>query len=80
MEKKKTDNNYYSAHISQDLTRAVLAALKGCHFMITITSLPETLQVLINHFLSQHWLVLKDILEVDMYVVSRGDLVQRFSR
>ena len=48
--------------------------------MITMTSLPETLQVLLNHFLSQHWLVLEDILEVDTYVVSRGDLVRRFSR
>ena len=73
MENRKTDNDYYNAHISQNLTRVVT-------FMITITSLPESLQVLINHFPSQHWLVLEDILEVDTYVVSRGDLVRRFSR
>ena len=50
-------------HYSQNLTRVVT-------FMITITSLPETLQVLIIHFPSQHWLALEDVLEVDTYVVS----------
>ena len=73
MENKKTNNDYYNEHFSQNLTRVVT-------FMITITSLPETLKVLIIHFPSQHWLLLEDVLEVDMYGVSRGDLVRQFSR
>ena len=48
------------------LDQAVLAALQGCHFIITISGLSVALQVLVS-LSPSHRLALKVVLKVDTY-------------
>ena len=56
------------------LDQAVLAALQGCHFMITITGPSGALQILVT-LSPSHRLALEVVLEVDTYDGSRGSHV-----
>ena len=58
-------------HYRTSLDQSVLAALQGCHFMITISGLSVALQLLVTLSPSLR-LGLDVVLEVDTYDDSRG--------
>ena len=58
-------------HYRMSLDQSVLAALQGCHFMITISGLSVALQLLLTLSPSLR-LGLDVVLEVDTYDDSRG--------
>ena len=62
-------------HYRTSLDQSVLAALQGCHFMITISSLSVALQLLVTLSPSLR-LGLDVVLEVDTYDDSRGSHVR----
>ena len=62
-------------HYRTSLDQSVLAALQGCHFMITISGLSVALQLLVTLSPSLR-LGLGVVLEVDMYDDSRGGHVR----
>ena len=62
-------------HYRTSLDQSVLAALQGCHFMITISGLSVALQLLVTLSPSLR-LGLDVVLEVDMYDDSRGSHVR----
>ena len=66
-------------HYRTSLDQSVLAALQGCHFMITISGLSVALQLLVTLSPSLRP-ALEVVLEVDTYDDSRGRHVRRFSR
>ena len=59
--KEPTKHNYRTS-----LDQSVLAALQGCHFMITISGLSVALQLLVSLFPSLR-LGLDIVIEVDTY-------------
>ena len=61
-------------HYRTSLDQSVLAALQGCHFMITISGLSVALQLLVTLSPSLR-LGLDVVLEVVMYDDSRGSHV-----
>ena len=62
-------------HYRTSLDQSVLAALQGCHFMITISGLSVALQLLVTLSPSLR-LGLEVVLEVDTYDDSRGSHVR----
>ena len=62
-------------HYRTSLDQSVLAALQGCHFMITISGLSVALQLLVTLSPSLR-LGLDVVLEVDTYDDSRGSHVR----
>ena len=62
-------------HYRTSLDQSVLAALQGCHFMITISGLSVALQLLVTLSPSLR-LGLDVVLEVVMYDDSRGSHVR----
>ena len=66
-------------HYRTSLDQSVLAALQGCHFMITISGLSVALQLLVTLSPSLRP-ALEVVLEVDTYDGSRGRHIRRFSR
>ena len=62
-------------HYRTSLDQSVLAALQGCHFMITISGLSVALQLLVTLSPSLR-LGLNVVLEVDTYDDSRGSHVR----
>ena len=62
-------------HYRTSLDQSVLAALQGCHFMITISGLSVALQLLVTLSPSLR-LGLDVVLEVDTYNDSRGSHVR----
>ena len=62
-------------HYRTSLDQSVLAALQGCHFMITISGLSVALQLLVTLSPSLR-LGLKVVLKVDTYDDSRGSHVR----
>ena len=69
-ERSKTSSLYRTC-----LEQAVLAALQGCHFMVTISGLSVALQLLVSLSPSQR-LAPEVGLEVDTYDDSRGSHVR----
>ena len=62
-------------HYRTSLDQSVLAALQGCHFMITISGLSVALQLLVTLSPSLRP-ALEVVLEVDTYDDSRGSHVR----